>query len=303
MKMPVRNILFGLVVFFTTIFNFIQALERTPRDVNGLAPEFNKNHALRYERSGDERVYTVLFYEGSEQEMITFFSEFHEFIRREYRNMRMAHLTIPNHLYEEVILDIRSNPAVDSITHEILIESDGWEKTKISASSFASRKFKGDGAGVLIFIIDSGIDDHPEFENRIDRSMSRGFGERHTDSYTDSYDCQGLSHGTKVAGLAAGRTTGIATGATLVSYAVMRCGFGGTSSTTIEEAMADIYSKMLFEYSDKKIVVNLSNGPSVHTQASPASLKIEEDISNAGGIVIRAGGNEGSDACAYGQTG
>eukprot|EP00121_Abeoforma_whisleri_P015527 Awhi_evm1s14301 len=83
----------------------------------------------------------------------------------------------------------------------------------------------------------------------------------------------------------------------------MRCGFGGTSSATIEEAMAHIHERMHSEYSDKKIVVNLSNGPSIHAEASPASLALEEKISNAGGIVIRAGGNKGSDACSYGQAG
>eukprot|EP00121_Abeoforma_whisleri_P012566 Awhi_evm1s11600 len=242
----------------------------------------------RYERSSNEQVYTVAFYEDSAEEMEMFFTEFKEFVHKEYRKLKMAHLTIPDYLYDDVVIDIRSSPAVDSITHEILIESHayGWERSKISASKFSSGKFEGDGAGVLIFIIDSGIDDHPEFESRIDRNLSRGFGERDvTDSYADSYDCQGLSHGTKV------------------SYAVMRCGSGGASSATIEEAMAHIYEKMQSDLSEKKIVVNLSNGPSMPAEASVSSLRIEEEISNAGGIVIRAGGNKASDACDYGQAG
>eukprot|EP00121_Abeoforma_whisleri_P000905 Awhi_evm1s803 len=213
-------------------------------------------------------MYTVAFYHDSRsaQEMEAFLTEFHEFVYREYQSLKLAHLLIPDYLCDDIILDIRNNPAVDSITHEVLIETHGWEKTKISASKFSSGKFEGDGAGVLIFIIDSGIDDHPEFENRVDRSLSMAFGDRNaTSTYADTY----------------------------------------ASSATIEEAMLHIYEEVQLdsEYSDKRIVVNLSNGPSVPADASTPSLIIEEAISNAGGIVIRAGGNKDSDVCSYGQLG
>eukprot|EP00121_Abeoforma_whisleri_P015651 Awhi_evm2s14404 len=125
-------------------------------------------------------------------------------------------------------------------------------------------------SGASIYIIDSGIDDHIEFGQRIDRQRSRFFGNR-----VDSYDCRG--HGTAVAGVAAGKNSGVANGATLISYAVSDCVSGSTSSQTIIEALNDIHDH-LTGLQDEKVVINLSNGINAKTNSSQTLINAESAL-------------------------
>lgn len=79
----------------------------------------------------------------------------------------------------------------------------------------------GDGSGVRIYVVDSGIDwTHPEFAGRATFGFD-AFGE-------DGSDC--LGHGTHVSGIAAGSTVGVANGAEVVVVRIFAC-----SGSTPEE--------------------------------------------------------------------
>eukprot|EP00121_Abeoforma_whisleri_P008582 Awhi_evm1s7876 len=200
------------------------------------------------------------------------------------------------------MLEIRREPFVKAVDHDITLQPTGfWNKERIAAKNqwemgSNNAVFIGNGEGVFIFVVDTGIDDHVEFGNRIDRGLSRAFGER-----TDTYDC--LGHGTKVAGVSAGTNTGIAKEATIVSYAVMTCDTGGTMASVIDGALLSLATDMITspELKGKKIVVNLSNGPGAPADTREALIKAEQSIIMAGGVLIRAAGNNGEDACEFGQ--
>jgi subtilisin family serine protease len=86
--------------------------------------------------------------------------------------------------------------------------------------------YSSTGAGVNVYIIDSGIrTTHSEFEGRASLVFS---------SIDDEYglaDCAG--HGTHVAGIVGGKTSGVAKGAKLLSVRVLGCGGNGPTSGVI----------------------------------------------------------------------
>eukprot|EP00121_Abeoforma_whisleri_P007686 Awhi_evm1s7023 len=111
------------------------ASPRTIRGADGLAPEINKRHDLRYKRDTGTQVYTVMFYDDcTEFERAAFLDEFNEFLDHDFERFSFVHMEIPDSLSEDVIFEMRSKPFVDSIVHEVLIESSSWNKDRISAA-------------------------------------------------------------------------------------------------------------------------------------------------------------------------
>jgi subtilisin len=93
----------------------------------------------------------------------------------------------------------------------------GWNLDAIESNSYQHYT----GKGVKIAILDSGIQrDHPEFGDRVRGGVSfaNGGGEA-KDPFNDS-----MSHGTPCAGIAAGRTTGVAPEADLYSVKIFKSG-------------------------------------------------------------------------------
>ncbi|MBC7290389.1 MAG: S8 family serine peptidase [Actinotalea sp.] len=160
------------------------------------------------------------------------------------------------------------------------------------------------GAGVLIGIIDSGVDyDHPD--------LGGGFGpgfkvERGYDFVGDAYnadpsspayqpvpapdddpdDCDG--HGTHVAGIAAadGALTGVAPGARLAAYRVFGC--TGSSSADV------ILAAMERALSDRVQVVNMSLGSSFQWPQYPTAMAATRLV-NRGVVVVASIGNSGAN--------
>lgn len=148
--------------------------------------------------------------------------------------------------------------------------------------------YAGNGAGVNIYIVDTGIrTTHSEFEGRV------GTGRNFVESgflFTsvrpeDTEDCNG--HGTHVAGVAAGRTWGVAKGATVYPVRVLGCGGSGPNSAVI--AGID----WLAANHQPPAVANLSigGGPS---NALDAAV---QGAINAGVTMVIAAGNDDTDAC------
>eukprot|EP00121_Abeoforma_whisleri_P005234 Awhi_evm1s4736 len=284
---------------FSGIFTFLAFCNvgwsihsRRSRDEHGLAPEINGNHPHRMRSSEDSLKYAVGF---------RYFEEdgFSEFIVQKIENFDLVHVEIPISMAEDVLVDIRSKSYVEGVENILKLHSHNiyWNKARVGLRTHSEFMIKGNsnqreiigiGHDVYIYVIDSGVDDHVEFGNRIVRQDSMGFGNRKSGSVyssEDSYDCRG--HGTFVAGIAAGKHSGVAPGARIISFSVMDCQTGTTTSDVIHLALNEVYEQML-QHPDRKVVVNLSNGLSSVGETDISIQVAEEKIKNLGGIVVRA---------------
>lgn len=137
------------------------------------------------------------------------------------------------------------------------------------------------GNGAAIFIVDTGISAHTEFEGR----LTAGY-----DAIGDgngSADCHG--HGTHVASTAAGASLGIASDARVVPVRVLDCeGAGSTSGV-----LAGLSWIRSVDLGSRRGVVNLSLGGG----ASPTLDNAVAQLAAEGFVVAVAAGNEAQNAC------
>jgi subtilisin family serine protease len=137
-----------------------------------------------------------------------------------------------------------------------------------------------DGAGVNVYIIDSGI-----------RGTHTDFGGRVVSAFTavnDGYgtgDC--LGHGTHVAGTVGGATWGVAKGVRLYSVRVADCAGSSTGSALLAGMDWVAKNRVL------PAVANMSLGGSFSTTLNNAALA----MINAGVVTVAAAGNSAIDAC------
>ena len=186
------------------------------------------------------------------------------------------------------------NPRVLSIEEDLSITVDPTSVTQTNApwgldridqrtlplsGSFTS---PGNGAGVSVYVVDTGIDaSHAEFGGRVASGFDAVSG---GDGRTD---CNG--HGTHVAGTAGAATYGVAKSVRLVPVRVLGCDGSGTYSGVI--AGLDWIAKTVAV--GEKAVANMSlgGGASSSLDAAVASLV------SAGVTVVVAAGNSNVDAC------
>ena len=146
----------------------------------------------------------------------------------------------------------------------------------------------GDGEGVDIYILDTGISyEHEEFENR-----ARYSGYDPMDVYRgqtmNGADCEG--HGTHVASNAAGKKYGAAKKATLYSVRVLDCqGYGPWS--IILDGMD--HAMEMIALRERPAIVSMSLGGGYSQSINDAV----QTLYDSGVPVVVAAGNEQSDAC------
>jgi subtilisin family serine protease len=187
---------------------------------------------------------------------------------------------------------IRRNPNVE------LVEPDGlaavnlagtnppsWGLDRVDQRALpldAEYLYPNDGAGVRVYIIDTGITfDHPEYQGRV------GSGWDFVDNDPDASDCHG--HGTHVAGTVAGTTVGVAPASTLIAIRVLGC----TGRAPWSQVIAGI--DWLIANHEKPAVANMSLGGS-YSAALNAAL---ENAVAAGITFAVAAGNQSGNACDY----
>lgn len=145
-----------------------------------------------------------------------------------------------------------------------------------------SYSYGGTGAGVSVYIIDTGI-----------RTSHSQFGGRAYGAYTsinDGYGAQGCNgHGTHVAGTVGGSTVGVAKGVTLYSVRVLDCAGSGTATTII--AGID----WVTANHGSSAVANMSISGSYMASVNTA---VQNSI-NSGVTYAVAAGNSAFDACNY----
>lgn len=160
---------------------------------------------------------------------------------------------------------------------------DPWGLDRIdqrSSSLSESYTYGDDGAGVYVYMIDSGLQaSHPEFEGRA-KNVYDAFG-------GSGSDCDG--HGTKVAGIVGGKTWGVAKKAYLRGVRVLDCNGSGTTSKLI--AAMDWVRKNR----GNPAVANVSLGGSYSSAVNDAV----QQLVSSGVFVSVSAGNNGTDACKY----
>lgn len=144
-----------------------------------------------------------------------------------------------------------------------------------------SYTYKTDGAGVTVYVVDTGVrTTHTEFTGRIPNGFdAMGDGNGYE-------DCHG--HGTHVAGTVGGTQYGVAKNVTIVPVRVFGCA-GETSGASVTNGLNWVKAN----HSGGPAVINLSLG----SDAVDAGWKtIVDDLTNSGFIVVAAAGNGGDDA-------
>lgn len=141
------------------------------------------------------------------------------------------------------------------------------------------------GQGVDIYVMDSGINTgHNEFRGRI----VDGVNFDPDQPTTDVSDCNG--HGTHVAALAAGSTYGAAKNATIIPVRVYGCDNAGP----VSQVLAGVnYVLARMRTSGRRSVINMSFGG----ERVSALDNAVRALTDAGGVVVAAAGNERVDAC------
>lgn len=137
-----------------------------------------------------------------------------------------------------------------------------------------------DGHGVRVYVVDTGVNAHTDFGSRLATTGYTAIQDGH-----GTTDCNG--HGTHVAGTAAGTSSGVAPGATIVPVRVMPCSGGGLSTDIIRGL------DWIATHGQRPGVVNISLGGGISTAMDEAVTR----LAGAGYTVAVAAGNENVDAC------
>lgn len=187
------------------------------------------------------------------------------------------------------------DPMVEYIEPDRVVTSDGgaqnnapWGLDRINQTSLPlsnTYSWVKDGAGVRIYIIDSGVRiTHQDFLSTSGASRAQ-YSWDFVDNDATASDCAG--HGTHVAGIAAGKTYGVAKYAYIRAVRVLNCTAIGTTSNVIagvEWVTANHISPA---------VANMSLGG-----AYSASLDLAVFTSIASGVTyVVSAGNGSIDAC------
>lgn len=201
---------------------------------------------------------------------------------------------------------------------------------RTAVSSPASYDFSEDGGGVTAYVLDSGVNaSHPEFGGRVREGWSYRANSTALTSYRNALSAyaanpntgirpcandgtyamdpiafdnpasvdtadKGMTdndgHGTHVAGIIGGDTTGVAKGVTIVPIRTLdSCGNG--TRTMILEALAWALSD---HEAGEKAILNLSIGFDSQVALVDAAITA---LMNEGVVVVAAAGNEATTAC------
>jgi subtilisin family serine protease len=203
-------------------------------------------------------------------------------------------ISVPWDQAPAVAAQLAADPAVDGVELERAfrvgqvaapvrtLDTRAWGVDRIDQRA---RQFDGsfrqalNGSGVRVYVVDTGVNAHNQFGNRLVAGFSSISDGRGT------ADCVG--HGTHVAGTAAGATVGVAPGATVVPVRVFGC-TGGSTSTQLLAGLDWVAAQGV-----RPAVVNLSLGGAASTTIDTAVQRLV----TAGFSVVAAAGNDNRDAC------
>jgi subtilisin family serine protease len=157
-----------------------------------------------------------------------------------------------------------------------------WHLKQIGLEAARKAGFAGSGHGVTAAVLDTGVADVPELAGRVVDARELdldGWRARKLDKTTDTH-----GHGTMVAGLIAGRTVGVAPGASLVNVIMLPGSYGTLSGYVL--ALEWVASQTNIS------VVNISAGQSGF---HPNMQIMTEVLRRVHVLTVSAIGNEGKD--------
>jgi subtilisin family serine protease len=150
-------------------------------------------------------------------------------------------------------------------------------------------KYDETGLSVDAYVIDSGINPHNEFQDRLELGYDAVTGEVDTLEQRHSVDCSNSGHGTHVAGILGGTTFGVAKQVSLIPVRVFDCyGYAYTA-----DLISAIDWVMLHHQPGQLAVANMSLGGN---QSDILDLWVQALINDGVNVVV-ASGNDNVDAC------
>jgi subtilisin family serine protease len=160
---------------------------------------------------------------------------------------------------------------------------DLWHLKAIELAAARKRGFKGDGEGVTVAVLDTGIDaDHPELTGCVGGAFTFNTAAWQAVDQKPSHDTEG--HGTHVAGLLCGRKVGVAPGVKLLSGIMIPKGFGNLSDFVLALEWASSRPEVQ--------IVNMSAGIPGYLDGMHTVIA---DLLAVGVLPVIAAGNEGRD--------
>ena len=160
-------------------------------------------------------------------------------------------------------------------------KNDLWHLDAINLTNMKSRGFKGNGSGVTIAILDTGVDgSHPEISTRVNGTVTFDVNTWTINQLPESIDTSG--HGTHVAGLICGEKVGIAPGASVLNGMMIPNGEGYISDFIFAMEWAGAQPEVS--------IVNMSAGIPGYF---PEMLTAMSDLLAIGVLPVIATGNEG----------
>ena len=193
-------------------------------------------------------------------------------------------------LPDRAIAALRANPAVLSIEADTRVTVDAtqrpapWGLDRIDQRTrplSGSYTYPRAGAGVTAYVIDTGIDPGPDFEDGLALGMTTVVDTNGTQ------DCNG--HGSHVAGTIGGQIYGVAKEVTLVPVRVLDC----TGSGPLSGVIAGLDWVAAHHQAGRPAVANLSLGTAASSSLDAAVSRVLAD----GVTVAVAAGNSGVNAC------
>lgn len=152
------------------------------------------------------------------------------------------------------------------------------------------------GSGIDIYVVDTGLRlDHVELAGRTLAGIDVPTSKQTSEVDPPASDCDG--HGTHVAGLAAGASVGVATGARIISVRVLDCNGDGE----VDDVVEALEWVRAHHRGGRLAIANLSLGVDLGDDGTAINEQVEAMI-NEGFVVTVAAGNgnssgRGFDAC------
>lgn len=204
--------------------------------------------------------------------------------------------TIP----EQALDGIRNNPNVKHVEQDQSVQPDDgidqsppWQLDRVDQRNLPLQnqyRYFGTGAGTEIWVLDSGLNYHEEFGDRISTRMSivsDGNGP------ADCLDVNGRKgHGTQVASAAAGSEYGVAKEATISSIRIGDCPSGNSTTSRQIAALEHVEA-----FHQPPAVANLSYSVS----GGLSFLIAAGNLWNSGVPLVVSAGNDNMDACDVGN--
>ena len=182
------------------------------------------------------------------------------------------------------VIDVTLNPSSGTPWHVLLVE-DLADRVKNENADFESQR---------VFILDTGVDeDHPDLVDRLDLSLARNFSDG------GSFDIDDVNgHGTEVAGVIAGSTTGVSPSTRVVPLKVAG-EYGLLSTGDLAEAIDYVITLKDGVLSEKNVVVTMSYNSRASSRPNTDLYDyfqiLLSDLYAAGILFVSSAGNDGED--------